>query len=160
MMKAWQRRANKLALDWGVANRRQVEVIRKGFEGWARTSAITGESEPHYPEWRRSVKYVLTGVVMLMQVTRNLAQFCAPAQFSPVHPSDADPDDGTHRLRALRRLLPVNSKYTGFPKYALNLGLSTAWGLSLELLNWIVWFKVAVRLTDFENHKTVQRRDS
>lgn len=68
MMKAWQRRANKLALDWGVANRRQVEVIRKGFEGWARTSAITGESEPHYPEWRRSVKYVLTGVVMLMQV--------------------------------------------------------------------------------------------
>ena len=68
-MKAWQRRANKLALDWGVANRRQVEVIRKGFEGWARTSAITGESEPHYPEWRRSVKYVLTGVVMLMQVT-------------------------------------------------------------------------------------------
>ena len=51
-----------------VANRRQVEVIRKGFEGWARTSAITGETEPHYPEWRRSVKYVLTGVVMLMQV--------------------------------------------------------------------------------------------
>ena len=69
MMKAWQRRANKLALDWGVANRRQVEVIRKGFEGWARTSAITGESEPHYPEWRRSVKYVLTGVVMLMQAS-------------------------------------------------------------------------------------------
>ena len=68
-MKAWQRRANKLALDWGVANRRQVEVIRKGFEGWARTSAITGESEPHYPEWRRSVKYVLTGVVMLMQAS-------------------------------------------------------------------------------------------
>ena len=53
----------------------------------------------------------------------------------------------------------VNSKYTGFPKYALNLGLSTAWGLSLELLNWIVWFKVAVRLTDFENHKTVQQHE-
>ena len=137
MMKAWQRRANKLALDWGVANRRQVEVIRKGFEGWARTSAITGESEPHYPEWRRSVKYVLTGVVMLMQILMMVLIVCA----------------------LYVGYFLVNSKYTGFPKYALNLGLSTAWGLSLELLNWIVWFKVAVRLTDFENHKTVQQHE-
>ena len=137
MMKAWQRRANKLALDWGVANRRQVEVIRKGFEGWARTSAITGETEPHYPEWRRSVKYVLTGVVMLMQILMMVLIVCA----------------------LYVGYFLVNSKYTGFPKYALNLGLSTAWGLSLELLNWIVWFKVAVRLTDFENHKTVQQHE-
>ena len=106
MMKAWQRRANKLALDWGVANRRQVEVIRKGFEGWARTSAITGESEPHYPEWRRSVKYVLTGVVMLMQILMMVLIVCA----------------------LYVGYFLVNSKYTGFPKYALNLGLSTAWG--------------------------------
>ena len=50
MMKAWQRRANKLALDWGVANRRQVEVIRKGFEVGADVGDHGREREPHYPE--------------------------------------------------------------------------------------------------------------
>ena len=54
MMKAWQRRANKLALDWGVANRRQVEVIRKGFEGWG------SRKERHSRQERRKVEPLLS----------------------------------------------------------------------------------------------------
>ena len=36
----------------------------------------------------------------------------------------------------------------------LNLSCSTAWGISLELLNWIVWSRLAAALNRFENHKT------
>ena len=67
MLKAWQRRANKLALDWGVTNRQQTEVVREAFYGSPRVSPVTGDTELHYPQWRRSIKYVLTTLVMLLQ---------------------------------------------------------------------------------------------
>lgn len=49
MNKAWRRHASMLALEWGVWNRKQAEVVRKDYHGFMRISPITGESELHYP---------------------------------------------------------------------------------------------------------------
>lgn len=38
----------------------------------------------------------------------------------------------------------------------LNLSLSTAWGILLEFLNWIIFYKLACTLNNFENHRTKQ----
>ena len=40
-IKAWQRRANRLAMEWGTYKRTKAEVVRKEFHGEPRVSAIT-----------------------------------------------------------------------------------------------------------------------
>ena len=133
--KVWKRRANRLALEWGVLNREQTEVVRKQFYGQPRTSPITGELETTYPQWRRSLKYMVTVVVIGTQV--------------------------------LFMVVLVSLLYFGYfwiqstemPLWKasiLNMGNSTIWGISLELLNWVIFYKIACTLTNFENHRTVQ----
>ena len=42
---------------------------------------------------------------------------------------------------------------------ALNLMNSTIWGISLEFLNFVVFYKLAGALTSFENHRTVEAHE-
>lgn len=42
----------------------------------------------------------------------------------------------------------------------LNLSLSTAWGILLEFLNWIIFYKLACALNTFENHRTAHRHEN
>ena len=57
-IKAWQRKQNRLAMEWGTISRIRAEVVRKGYYGIRRISPITNESEVHYPRWRRALKCV------------------------------------------------------------------------------------------------------
>ena len=41
----------------------------------------------------------------------------------------------------------------------LNLLNSTVWGISLEFLNFVVFYKLACALTTFENHRTVEAHE-
>ena len=43
---------------------------------------------------------------------------------------------------------------------ALNLLNSTIWGVSLEFLNFVVFYKLALVLTNFENHRTVDEHEN
>ena len=42
---------------------------------------------------------------------------------------------------------------------ALNLANSTIWGITLEFLNFVVFYKLAHLLTTFENHRTVDEHE-
>jgi hypothetical protein len=138
-IKAWQRRANRLAMEWGTFNRNNVEVVRKEFYGEPRVSAITNETELHYPGWRRKLKHTVSLLVLLPQ---------------------------TLLIISLVGLL-----YAGYiwiqstiwenpiQPLLLNLLNSTAWGISLEFLNFVVFYKLACALTNFENHRTVEEHE-
>ena len=133
--KAWKRRANRLALEWGTLNRREIEVVRKAFYGWPRTSPITGELEAAYPEWRRALKYMVTVVVIGLQVI-SMCCWVAVLYFGYFYIQSTD-------MELWRQFL-------------LNGINSTIWGISLEFLNFIIFYQIAVLLNNFENHRTVQ----
>jgi len=139
MVKLWERRANKLALDWGISNKEAADVVRSDFYGIQRTSAVTGELELYYPHWKRALKYVLTGLVMLCQVV-----FMASLVIILY--------SGYFWIQSTEMSLWTN--------FGLNMANSTAWGICLELLNWIVWYQLASSLNRFENHRTVQGHEN
>ena len=50
LLKAWNRHASWLALEWGVSTRQQAEEVRDDFFGWPRVAKVTGAVELWYPE--------------------------------------------------------------------------------------------------------------
>jgi len=134
--KAWKRRANRLALEWNTLNRRESEVVRTAFFGYPRTSPVTGELEAAYPQWRRLLKYMVTVVVIGMQVL-SMCAWVAVLYFGYFYIQSTEWGD----------------LYTPFLLNGLN---STVWGISLEFLNFIIFYKIAILLNAFENHRTVQ----
>ena len=137
--KAWKRRANRLALEWGTLNRRESEVVRKAFYGYPRTSRVTGELEAAYPQWRRLLKYMVTVVVIGLQVV-SMCAWVAVLYF------------GYFYIQSTNMELWRQFLFNG-----LN---STVWGISLEFLNFIIFYKIAVWLNVFENHRTVQAHEN
>lgn len=61
----WRRRNYELAHRWGVLNFAREEVTRPEFRGELRVHAGTGDTDLHYPSWKRWLKYVVTLVIVL-----------------------------------------------------------------------------------------------
>lgn len=139
LLKAWNRHASWLALEWGVSTRQQAEEVRDDFFGWPRVAKVTGAVELWYPEWRRALKYCATMAVMLVQILLMVGMvtllYC-----------------GYYAIQSMEMSLVLN--------VTLNLANSTCWGIFLELLNWIVWYRVAKALTRFENHRTTEAHEA
>ena len=135
-IKAWQRYSHRLSMDWGTFNRTRAEVVRQKFYGAPRISPVTNERELHYPEWKRQLKCLVSAAVLAPQ---------------------------TILITTLIGLLYVGyiwiqSTQWSSPLHPLLLNLlnSTIWGITLEFLNFVVFYKLATYLTDFENHRTVE----
>ncbi|EOD21329.1 hypothetical protein EMIHUDRAFT_458408 [Emiliania huxleyi CCMP1516] len=119
--------------------RPQAEVVRPGFRGWPRVSPVTGETELYYPQHRRLAKYLVTGLVIAAQVVMMVCMIAMLyAAFFCIQ----------------------STNFSVAESLLLNLGCSTVWGISLELLNWVVWSRVAASLNRFENHRTAAAHET
>ena len=131
-IKAWVRYANRLSLEWGVLNRQQAEVVRRGYHGAPRISPITNEMELHYPNWKRCFKYVLSFAVIMLQTAFIVALVA---------------------LLYTGYFVVQSTDMSLYYQTGLNLSLSSIWGILLEFLNWVIFFKVRCGRSDPGPHQ-------
>eukprot|EP00854_Cymbomonas_tetramitiformis_P001394 gene1394-1997_t len=148
--KFWRRESNRWAQKWGTLNEEDVDEIRPEFTGTMRKSPITGLMERYSPDWLRYCKYfgsaLVTSVMLFIAFS---VMVCSLNLQGYIH------NNGMFHVPALAKFSapgeifdPVNGDFLPC------LVPTIVHSLAIMVLNQYIYRRIAVGLTDWENHRT------
>eukprot|EP00037_Helgoeca_nana_P005954 m.55293 g.55293 ORF g.55293 m.55293 type:complete len:591 (+) comp16875_c0_seq1:3246-5018(+) len=161
-LRFYQRYEARCAWNWGTyteGSHRTHLAVRPQFEGHLRISPITGRTEKYYPHHLRIGKYVVSGcVTAVLLVGAFFVMICSlnlQGYIQPSHDRTRWPNDADHPfyIRPIARfsepggLFDPESNFASLVPVILHVTV-------ILILNG-QYRKVAVRLTEWENHETV-----
>ena len=164
-LRFWDRYEHRLAYQWGTYSLSPYErlkffELRPEFRGYLRYSPVTGEPETFYPAFYRRMKYVAGAILtagmlmvafVIMVLSLNLQGYIRPSS-NPRRWDENNPHpfhSPTFAVLAEEgRLLDATSSWRSLIPVAIHV-------LGINVLN-SIYRKVAVALTDWENHETEQ----
>jgi hypothetical protein len=132
-LEAWKRKQSEFRVEWGMLRFKDRDVLRPQFFGNWGISSVNGRPERQFSSFRRLPRYLLTYTAM--------CTFIAVSVVAVVG------------LLIFRMSVYATATFLG-PYY-----FSCFNAVQIQILNW-VWDLVAVRLTEFENHRVQSRHDS
>jgi len=147
--KSWTRKSNAWALEWGTYFEQAEEEVRPAFVGKVRVSPVTGLPDRFYPKWKRILKYGVSVLVTLgMLCIAFAAMICSLNLQGYIR-------DGHFHVPTLSQFSDVGQPFnqeTG--NFIVCLVPTICHVITIQVLNQLIYRRIARWLTDWENHRT------
>lgn len=131
-LEVWKRKQSEFRVEWGMLRFRDRDVMRPQFFGEWVISDVNGRPERHFKLWKRLPRYLITYSTMLLCMIASVVAVVG--------------------LLIFRMTAAKTQPWLG-PYY-----FSCLNAVQIQLMNW-VWELVAVKLTNFENHRVQSKHD-